>query len=188
MSTTVRYNDVVASLYHPDRDQSEASTRRMAELNDAYASLRTDDRRALYDAQRQHQAQASAVVTPYRTAAPAPGIGSSTDDALNFGRYEGWTIAKLAMRDPTISAGCSATRRVSAMRKDRGRTQRGRLSDRSETHPRSALGHGRAGRHSVATEGGVESAQREQRDDRAEGRDGATPVMPDVVNAEGLCP
>ncbi|MDP9271420.1 MAG: hypothetical protein M3P14_10700 [Chloroflexota bacterium] len=29
---------VLAALYHPDRNGSAASTRRMAELNDAYAN------------------------------------------------------------------------------------------------------------------------------------------------------
>ena len=39
----------LAALYPPDSDESAGSTRRMAELNDAYAQLRTADRRAVYD-------------------------------------------------------------------------------------------------------------------------------------------
>ena len=39
----------LAALYHPDADESAGSTRRMAELNDAFAQLRTADRRAVYD-------------------------------------------------------------------------------------------------------------------------------------------
>ena len=35
----------LAALYHPDRDGSQMSMRRMAELNAAYAELRSIDRR-----------------------------------------------------------------------------------------------------------------------------------------------
>jgi curved DNA-binding protein CbpA len=92
----------LASLYHPDADASAGSTRRMAELNDAYAQLRTAERRALYDRTRQQaqlsQPAASAshyvhVATPRTRAAAQRGV-------LDFGRYDGMTIAELARRDP----------------------------------------------------------------------------------------
>ena len=72
----------------------------MAELNDAYAQLRTTDRRAVYD----------------RLRAPAPAIHKEPDrpqhkpagarresgkkGVLDFGRYVGWSVADLARHDP----------------------------------------------------------------------------------------
>ncbi len=43
---------VLASMYHPDRDPSTAATRKMAELNAAYAEVRTHDLRRAYDRAR----------------------------------------------------------------------------------------------------------------------------------------
>jgi curved DNA-binding protein CbpA len=94
---------VLAALYHPDRDQSGASTRRMAELNLAYAKLRTADRRALYDQERRQQhgaAPAVAVVTPYEPGSAGPRATSTGTTVLDFGRYNGWTIKRLASQDP----------------------------------------------------------------------------------------
>jgi curved DNA-binding protein len=54
---------VLAGLYHPDSDESSASTRRMAELNLAFAKVRTADRRALYDQERRHQQGAAPTVS-----------------------------------------------------------------------------------------------------------------------------
>ena len=39
----------LAALYHPDRNQSLGTDKRMAELNAAYEALRTPARRELYD-------------------------------------------------------------------------------------------------------------------------------------------
>jgi curved DNA-binding protein CbpA len=91
---------VLAAIYHPDRDASEATTHRMAELNVAYDKVRTVDRREVYDRERlRREAPAEAVVTPYqpaeRAASPETGPG-----VLDFGRYNGWTIAQLAVQDP----------------------------------------------------------------------------------------
>jgi curved DNA-binding protein CbpA len=92
---------VLAALYHPDRDQSDASTRRMAELNIAYARVRTIDRRQVYDRERERRQVPEPIVTPYQ----APGVPHSAADSsgtrvLDFGRYKGWTIPRLAMEDP----------------------------------------------------------------------------------------
>ena len=91
---------VLAAIYHPDRDASDVATHRMAELNLAYDKVRTVDRREVYDRERtRREAPAEAVVTPYqpagRAAAPETGPG-----VLDFGRYNGWTIAQLALQDP----------------------------------------------------------------------------------------
>jgi curved DNA-binding protein CbpA len=89
---------VLAALYHPDSSDNLSSNRRMAELNAAYEKVRTPDRRSLYDRELRRGGAAAAIVTPAprtsaRAQAPMPGT-------LDFGRYEGWTIARLARQDP----------------------------------------------------------------------------------------
>ena len=73
----------------------------MAELNDAYAQLRTADRRAVYDRigpaeQATHRAE--------RTQPQQRPTGARRESAqkgvLDFGRYVGWSLAKLATHDP----------------------------------------------------------------------------------------
>lgn len=93
----------LAALHHPDRDASPAATRRMAELNDAYAKVRTADRRALYDRERMRRLSApEPVVPPYRPpSAPRQPKGDTAGaGVLDFGRYAGWTIRQLARQDP----------------------------------------------------------------------------------------
>jgi curved DNA-binding protein CbpA len=88
----------LAALYHPDARAAEASTHRMAELNLAYARLRTPERRALYDAERTITARDATIVAP----ATGPGISPMRGggSVLTFGRYEGWSIDRLAKHDP----------------------------------------------------------------------------------------
>ena len=92
---------VLAALYHPDSRDGLSSNRRMAELNDAYSKLRTPDRRALYDRELKQgfasAASATIVTPPERTSAR---VQPSTPGVLDFGRYQGWTIARLAREDP----------------------------------------------------------------------------------------
>lgn len=89
---------VLAALYHPDSRDDLSSTKRMAELNAAYAKVRTLDRRTLYDKERTHGGGAASIVTPApRTSARSQ---TSTPGVLDFGRYQGWTIARLAREDP----------------------------------------------------------------------------------------
>ena len=92
----------LAAVHHPDA--SGGSGRRMAEINDAYAQVRTADRRAVYDRLRSQPTPSQPVVTPPpreptalhgRTRAAEQKTG-----VLDFGRYEGWSIADLARRDP----------------------------------------------------------------------------------------
>ena len=91
----------LAALYHPDSDESAGSTRRMAELNDAYAQLRTPDRRAVYD---RIGSAGQATQPPEPTQPQQRPAGARRESAqqgvLDFGRYEGWSLAKLAMHDP----------------------------------------------------------------------------------------
>jgi hypothetical protein len=67
----------------------------MAALNAAYEAVRTPDRRQAYDATRKQQA--------FTVVPPSPATGARTrrnPDEIDFGRYQGWTIAQLAREDP----------------------------------------------------------------------------------------
>ena len=91
---------VLASLYHPDRDPSGTATRKMAELNAAYAKVRTRAERDGYD--RARKAQSTVAVTVGSTHSPDRATRRSAQDAghVDFGRYNGWTIGELARHDP----------------------------------------------------------------------------------------
>ena len=82
----------LAAVYHPD--SSGGSTRRMAELNDAYARVRTADWRAVYDRTGHRPAAAEPTV------AAAPRKVRAPKGVMDFGRYEGWSIVDLARHDP----------------------------------------------------------------------------------------
>jgi curved DNA-binding protein CbpA len=90
----------LAALYHPDRNQGLGLERQMADLNAAYEALRSPARRELYDrmlaAARAVQSPAMGSVSPLPSA-PKPNGGAG---ALDFGRYQGWTISALARHDP----------------------------------------------------------------------------------------
>ncbi|MCV0402684.1 MAG: DnaJ domain-containing protein [Chloroflexi bacterium] len=87
----------LASLYHPDRDPSPVATHRMAELNIAFARVRTPELRDLYDRARGQVARhATVVAVRVEPEAPAP----ARPDLITFGRYSGWTIGELARHDP----------------------------------------------------------------------------------------
>ena len=87
----------LAALYHPDRDGSQASQRHMAELNAAWALVRTADRREVYD--RLHQSTVSKPASQPVNGPKAP-TRKPAPNTLDFGRYEGWTIEQLAREDP----------------------------------------------------------------------------------------
>jgi curved DNA-binding protein CbpA len=89
---------VLAALFHPDRDASGASTRRMAEINAAYARVRTVELRELYDRERKLQRRAQAPIQQGYAAQPAE--EDPAKRPLDFGRYEGYTIAQIARSDP----------------------------------------------------------------------------------------
>lgn len=92
----------LAALYHPDGQVTTVSMRSMAELNDAYAKVRSEARRAMYDEERRLGEQAAMFISPTGRSGPAP---PPPDDAsggpvIDFGRYQGWSIARLARQDP----------------------------------------------------------------------------------------
>ena len=91
---------VLASMLHPDRDPSGSATRKMAELNAAYAKVKTHDLRDAYD--RARRARQTVAVTVGTTDDPDRTARRSAQDAgmVDFGRYSGWTIAQLAREDP----------------------------------------------------------------------------------------
>lgn len=91
---------VLAGLYHPDGGTSSANAKRMAELNAAYGKVRTIELRQAYDRELRTGRGGIAFkegVTP--TAAGKPYSADLTGRPLDFGRYEGLTVAQIARRD-----------------------------------------------------------------------------------------
>jgi curved DNA-binding protein CbpA len=88
----------LALKYHPDRDGTRYATRRMADLNQAYALVREPRDRAGYDAARR---RAEPTVVRAAGGGPMPPPRSmAAGTRLNFGRYTGWTLRDLARQDP----------------------------------------------------------------------------------------
>jgi DnaJ-class molecular chaperone len=95
---------VLAGIYHPDTNAERGAARRMAEINAAYAEIRTPERRQAYDRLRNAQGSVpqpspATVVTPPPVQRPAAG-GNGMDATLDFGRYAGWSLRGLARQDP----------------------------------------------------------------------------------------
>jgi curved DNA-binding protein CbpA len=103
----------LARQYHPEGDTPNPA--RMADINRAYALIRTPELRRRYDTERKFQP-----VGPAPAASPSPtsdlrsrlqreelSNGNAPEDGqigpgsmLDFGRYEGWRLRDLARRDP----------------------------------------------------------------------------------------
>ncbi|HET7083041.1 MAG TPA: DnaJ domain-containing protein [Candidatus Limnocylindria bacterium] len=99
----------LAMKYHPDRDSSARASRRMIELNQAYAMVREPELRAQVDKSRRTARtpfDAAAIPPMYgRAVAPParrPGRTDTNANAtkLESGRYSGWTLKDLAGHDP----------------------------------------------------------------------------------------
>ena len=90
----------LAAIRHPDYDASAMATTRMAELNDAYAEVRTPDRRAVYDRCRRAGAPRPAEQQPAAVVPPRPPGANGSHVVVDFGRYAGWSIKDLARQDP----------------------------------------------------------------------------------------
>lgn len=99
----------LARRYHPEGDSPNPA--RMADINRAYAMVRTPELRRRYDVGRRFHAVGPAPAAPSPTSdlrsrfqqaevvvdeSGTPGPGS----VLDFGRYEGWHLRELARRDP----------------------------------------------------------------------------------------
>ena len=82
---------MLAHRLHPDRNASPAAHRAMAQLNEAYATLRDPDRRQAYDRLR------SAPVAPPPRQSQYDASGRMV---IDFGRYQGWALSEVARREP----------------------------------------------------------------------------------------
>ena len=89
----------LAFKYHPDRDATRRAAEKMAELNRAYALLRTPASRATHDLGRR-TIIAGVSVAPTAMARSAPPRSASAGSILGFGRYSGWSLRDLARHDP----------------------------------------------------------------------------------------
>jgi curved DNA-binding protein CbpA len=96
----------LAQRYHPDVDPSSEAARRMAEINEAYATLKDKDKRRKYDdwlASRRDRRRGDRLIVhqgdiAYGSAgAPA---GPPQGSVVDFGRYAGWTLGQIKHRDP----------------------------------------------------------------------------------------
>jgi curved DNA-binding protein CbpA len=96
----------LARTYHPDGERPDPV--RMAQINHAFASIRSPELRRAYDSSARWRP-----VGPGPASAPKPpasgGVfarasarrgSSESSPELNFGRYMGWTLADLARHDP----------------------------------------------------------------------------------------
>jgi curved DNA-binding protein CbpA len=93
----------LALKYHPDRDPSSHAARRMAQLNEAYALVRDEGRREVFDRARRlasYQFATTATTRAGNGAMPPPPRAASAGTRLEFGRYTGWTLRDLARQDP----------------------------------------------------------------------------------------
>lgn len=122
---------VLAAKYHPDYNTAPGAERRMAELNDAYASIRSAERRAVYDKTRR-PIEATRAQAPGRGQATSPPTAAgartraTSNDTVDFGRYAGWSLADLAVSDPDYlrwlgrhSSGIRYRQRIDALLRDR---------------------------------------------------------------------
>ncbi len=89
----------LALKYHPDRDATHRAAEKMAELNRAYALLRTPVNRSAHDRSRRTTIAGVSVAQTAARWSAAP-TSASSGSVLAFGRYTGWSIRDLARHDP----------------------------------------------------------------------------------------
>jgi len=98
----------LAAIYHPDVDSSPEAGQRMAELNIAYGEIRTPEARSGYNSRpaapvaEPVMAGMAAGAKPSQAVPPphARRAGRPGSATIDFGRYDGWTLAELAGHDP----------------------------------------------------------------------------------------
>jgi len=125
---TVVYRHL-AKRYHPDKDPSPQAAARMAELNEAYATLSDRGKRAIYDVKigleppgrpaparsrvetagyqpgDSRPTRAGGANTdplaraPFGEAGPPPANPEASGRPLSFGRYRGWTLNQVGRYD-----------------------------------------------------------------------------------------
>jgi curved DNA-binding protein CbpA len=93
---------VLARKVHPDAgaDAAEAESRRMADLNWAYAVARDPVKRAQWESERRRAAPPTPAQDPTHGAPRGPLGADGAETRLDFGRYEGWTLGEVVRRDP----------------------------------------------------------------------------------------
>ena len=108
----------LAKRYHPDRDASPEAAARMAELNEAYATLRDPAKRRTYDQSlglrpaetptavksdgrptRAGGANTAPDTGPFGEAGAPPANPKPKGRPLTFGRYRGWTLNQVDRYD-----------------------------------------------------------------------------------------
>ncbi len=96
----------LAQRYHPDIDSSPEAARRMAEINEAYQTLRDPEKRRQYDAwlagRRDRRRNDRLIRQPGDVAYGAAGrpVGVASGSVVEFGRYSGWTLGQIKRHDP----------------------------------------------------------------------------------------
>ena len=90
---------VLAGIYHPDSSSASSNARRMAELNAAYNKVRTPDLRQAYDRELRAGGGGIEFVAPYKAAPAGKPYSAPPGRPLDFGRYQGLTVAQIARRD-----------------------------------------------------------------------------------------
>ncbi len=96
----------LAQRYHPDVDASPEAARRMSEINEAYATLRSPDKRRDYNkwlaARRDRRKADQFIVQQGDLAFGSSGkpVGPAVGSVVDFGRYQGWTLNQIRRRDP----------------------------------------------------------------------------------------
>lgn len=114
---------LLAKRRHPDRDAAADAAAQMSELNAAFATLGDPERRAAYDRSigvscprrrpsrvaidvgpslesgPELEVPASETSSPYGEAGPPPVYPRPKGAAITFGRYRGWTLSQIDVRD-----------------------------------------------------------------------------------------
>ena len=96
----------LAQRFHFDVDLSPEAARRMAEINEAYATLRDPQKRRSYDewlaTRRDRRTTDRLIVQPGEVAYGAAGAppGPPHGSVVDFGRYSGWTLGQIKRHDP----------------------------------------------------------------------------------------
>ena len=90
----------LALKYHPDHDATRRAADKMAELNRAYALVRTKEGRAAFDRSRRVTIAGVSVAATAPPSAVVPRPSQDAGSVLAFGRYSGWGLRDLARHDP----------------------------------------------------------------------------------------
>jgi curved DNA-binding protein CbpA len=96
----------LARRFHPDVDASPEAARRMAEINQAYATLKDRDKRREYDrwlaSRRDRRGSDRFLAQPgdFPLGPAGAPVGPPHGSVITFGRYSGWTLGQVRRRDP----------------------------------------------------------------------------------------